>query len=93
VAFRLLQAGEGEIIDLGKKQQGTRLYCSEGACWITIAGEYEDRILQVGEELTLSAKGRVLVVAMTDTHLQPQQEKELLPAVFFSHKKRVLHWS
>lgn len=45
---------------------GSTLYCDSGVLWVTQSGDQEDHVLQTGEKLTVTNRGKVLIEAMRD---------------------------
>jgi hypothetical protein len=51
---------------LQRIKRGTRLVCDAGILWVTQAGDRRDYVLLPGDDLSLKARGKVLVEAMRD---------------------------
>jgi len=46
---------------------GSTLICDAGILWVTQAGDRQDYVLQPGQKMTVTKRGKVLVEAMRDT--------------------------
>lgn len=45
---------------------GSTLFCDTGVLWVTQAGDRQDYVLQPGQKMTVTKRGKVLVEAMQD---------------------------
>jgi len=45
---------------------GSTLICDTGILWVTQAGDRQDYVLQPGQKMTVTKRGKVLVEAMRD---------------------------
>ena len=48
---------------------GSTLFCDTGVLWITQAGDQRDYVLQPGEKMVVTRRGKVLIEAMRDADL------------------------
>jgi len=48
---------------------GSTLFCATGVLWVTQAGDQRDYVLQPGEKMILTRRGKVLIEAMRDADL------------------------
>ena len=55
-----------DLLRLDGDQRGTWIASLSGTLWITQSGEEQDRVLQGGQGMTITRRGRVLVQALSD---------------------------
>jgi hypothetical protein len=48
---------------------GSTLFCDTGVLWVTQVGDQRDYVLQPGEKMVLTRRGKVLIEAMRDADL------------------------
>ena len=63
-----LRSGLGSV--LGSSQADVTVRCVDGAVWVTVAGDHADHILSPGKELTVSRKGKIVIMADTSSSVR-----------------------
>ncbi len=48
---------------------GSTLFCDTGVLWVTQAGDQRDYVLQPGEKMVVTRRGKVLIEAVQDADL------------------------
>jgi len=59
-----------ELLDLGDDLRAVEIQFRTGCCWLTQAGDSRDRILHAGQSHTVTRRGKVLVMALTESRLE-----------------------
>ncbi len=67
-----------EVAGLGKLPKGVVIECLTGHLWITREGDNNDHILHVGNEYTVSDKGRIVVMAHSNASLKLKWPEEVI---------------
>jgi len=52
-----------------RAKPGYTLFCDTGVLWVTQAGDQRDYVLQPGEKMVVTRRGKVLIEAMRDADL------------------------
>ncbi len=65
-----------EVAGLGKLPKGVVIECLTGHLWVTCEGDNNDHILNIGNEYTVTEKGRIVVMAHSDARLKLKWPEE-----------------
>lgn len=52
-----------DVVSLSGGQRGITVCCDDGTVWVTVAGDSSDYILSAGKELTVSRRGKIVIMA------------------------------
>ena len=52
-----------DVIGLSGSLRGVTVRCNDGVVWVTVTGDRADYILSPGKELTVSRRGKVVIMA------------------------------
>lgn len=76
-----------EVASLGKLPKGVVIRCMNGSLWVTCEGDNNDHILNIGNEYTVTDRGRIVVMAQSEVRMMlkwPQGDlldKSLVPVM------------
>jgi hypothetical protein len=59
----VFSVGKNEIVSPGAGLRGVLIRCDIGLIWVTVAGDSSDHILLKGDEMVVSGKGKIVIMA------------------------------
>lgn len=62
-----INLSRNEIFFIDGDTRDISIGCETGSLWITQSNDYRDHILQIGKTHNVTQKGKVIVMAMTDS--------------------------
>ena len=65
-----------EVAGLGKLPKGVVIQCLTGNLWVTCEGDNNDHILNVGNEFTVTDRGRIVIMAYSDARMKLKWPEE-----------------
>ncbi|MDF1525125.1 MAG: DUF2917 domain-containing protein [bacterium] len=59
----VISMNRDDMVSLRNSLGTITVRCAEGAVWVTVSGDSTDYILSPGKELTVSIKGKIVIMA------------------------------
>jgi len=69
-----IQLNKWSLFKLEGDNRAAVIFCVAGSCWITQESDYEDHLLEAGEEFVVNRPGLALVQALTDAEIVIRKE-------------------
>ena len=63
-----------------KEARGLALEVTRGSVWVTLAGNFDDYVLNPGERLPINARGRVVIQGLADSEVKFVRQSAPVPA-------------
>lgn len=59
----ILKLERDQTISFKNRLKGTTIHCDDGLAWVTVTSNQNDHFLRAGEEMLITGKGKVVIMA------------------------------